>query len=172
MCVRWSSPLHDSTMVMFAGVSNSGGGTSKNNPSELDRLSVPRNCTSTGVPTRARDKPRFLIVWLMSCVLARFNADSQAQRRCCNHGQRVDDGEAQCRGGGWVPKRLICRCRCVSSPYDSFQSCTYHSYPRRQHRRCSQRTGRKGRGAAVATCPCASSSTIRGVSPLDSLQTP
>ena len=48
--------------------------------------------------------------------LARFNADSHAQHSCCNDGQLLDDEEAQSGGGGWVPKRLICRCRRVPPP--------------------------------------------------------
>ena len=52
-------------------------------------------------------------------------------------------------------------------PYDSFQSCSDHSYPTRQHRRCSQRTGGNGCGgeAAVATA----SSNVIGWSTVESL---
>ena len=99
-------------------------------------------------------KPRFLIVRLTSCVLARCNADPQAQHRRCNHGQLVDDGDAQYGGGGCPPQRLICRCRGVSRPYHSFQSCRDQSYQTRQ-RRCRQGTGGEGFEGGVATCPCA-----------------
>ena len=51
-------------------------------------------------------------------------------------------------------------------PYHSFHSWSDHSYPTRQHRRCSQRTGGKGCGgeAAVATWHRERRSTSRGVS--------
>ena len=66
--------------------------------------------TGRGIPSRGHEiNPGFCT----GRKRARFNADSQAQQRRCNHGQLFDDGEAQCGGGGWVPKRLICRCRRV-----------------------------------------------------------
>ena len=60
--------------------------------------------------------PGFLIVRLMSCVLARFNEDAPRQPNNCNDCEHQGDEDAQCAGGGWVPKRLICRCHGFSLP--------------------------------------------------------
>jgi len=52
----------------------------------------------------------------MSCVLARFNEDAPRQPNNCNDCEHQGDEDAQCAGGGWVPKRLICRCHGFSLP--------------------------------------------------------
>ena len=72
-----------------------------------------------------------------------FHEDAQRQLKSCNHGQQEHDGDAQCGGGGWVPKSLTCRCRGFSPPFHSFSSWPRRCTPRggRQRGRCRRDTG-------------------------------
>jgi hypothetical protein len=87
-----------------------------------------------------------------------FHEDAQRQLKSCNHGQEGHDGDAQCGGGGWVPKSLTCRCRGFSPPFHSFPSWPRRCISRggRQRGRCRRDTGAEA--TTVVTCPRCSTS--------------